>query len=420
MSPAHTPTVAEGAPRPQNRAFDAALFIYAALIPFESLTIGAGSITRAWGLVLAAIGVASSARRFNVAPWIVALLLSPGYLAGLSTIWSIDPNASVQRMATYISLAVVAILIVGIGSHKSIRAASYGLLSGSAIASYFVSQDYQKLQYSIASEIRSSTAGANANDLAATLAISAALGLGLALTASTRRQTWLCAMSAVVCTTAVILTASRTATAAIAFAAAIAIIMRGGTLVRRSLLLSSLLIGYFFLLPRVDVRITDRILGAYNSAIAGDLNYRTHYWHIALDYLNQRPWHGWGAGAFPSIVERELHQSGATHNSALDMAVAFGITGILLFTALAAAATVSIRACKDSQIRLTLALAGITLAINMALLSWDYRKLPWLILALGILASKHRADGDEHLVPSHLELTRTRILRRRHQNALKS
>lgn len=381
------------------RLFDAALFVYAGLIPFESLTVGSGGLARAWGLVVAVVGL-FAIWRISIAPRMASLLLAPVVLSALSVFWSIDPDASVARTATFASLAGIALLVVGLGTQRTIRAAIYGLLAGGVAASYFVRRDYQQLQLSVATEIRSTTAGANANDLAAVLAVAAALGLGMALLASGRRATWLCSLGAATCAAASILTASRTAAASLALVAAVAIVLRGGNWRRRSFLLAGLGGAFWYLLPRIDQRITGRLVGAYQAASAGDLNFRTFYWRIGWERITERPFVGWGAGTFPSLVGDELHRVGAAHSALVDLASDLGVLGVITLAALVGAAGLGICACHDPQLRLALTLGGLVLGVNMLLLSWDYRKLPWLFLALALLAGGSRlrdrvVDRDE-------------------------
>jgi O-antigen ligase len=119
-----------------------------------------------------------------------------------------------------------------------------------------------------------------------------------------------------------------------------------------------------------------------------DLNNRVDIWRAGSQILQEHPWAGIGAGAFPTGVERITGSPLAAHNSFLAIGVEQGIVGLLLFVSIPAALFVSAWKLPRGD-RLFCAVILITWAIGASVLTWDYRKPTWLVFALIALRVYH-------------------------------
>ncbi|GAA1930548.1 O-antigen ligase family protein [Nocardioides marmoribigeumensis] len=375
-----------------DRAFASLVFVYASLLPFESISVSGIGLARIPGLVLTVVGGIIALIRPGVSFTIPPLIFAPGMLALASYFWSVDPSATVEKSLTYASLGLITALLIMLGTHRSVKAAIGGLSVGATLAAFQVLRGYETQVFQINDEIRSSAAHANANDLAALFAVVGALVLGIALKTQ-RRTSYLYLAVALVCFGATVLTASRTAVASVLVAVVVGTSWGAKRLGRRLLTLASLGACAFFVLSAVDLRILDRLRGTGDSVAAGDLNARVPLWRAGIEGWLDRPLTGWGSGSFPEIAFRHIGVRDAAHNTGVSVLAELGIFGGAILVVLIFAGMQAAWRASDPGLRLGFLLAELVLVINMALLSWDHRKLPWLILSLVLLERRLNSSG---------------------------
>lgn len=379
---AESETSAEAEAKSRVRGFNLALMLYAGFLPFESIAIAGGGLARAWGLAVVGLGVLSLKHARTVPMRTVSVLAAAPVLALFSYWWSFDPGATATRFGTYASLAVVALLVVALGDRRTVMAALRGLGVGSLLAAGFVMQDYGNQLASEGLEIRSTAASANANDLAATLAVAATLALAIVIYGEPRWERLFFLGVFLASGYGTILTASRTATVGLICGIVIILLWGVKRLFRRALVFAVALVALNYVLTSVDVRILERLLGAASAAEQGDLNYRNVIWGQALDAWTERPLFGWGAGTFVDVMANLTGRQSAAHNSLLGVLVELGLVGAMGLVVVVVMAVRRVWRIEPGDLRVAFAAGGFVLIVNMALLSWDYRKIPWLILAL--------------------------------------
>lgn len=384
-----------GAPanRPRADVFDVATAIYAASIPFESITFagrGIGFVSAGLLLLASVVRICGLARPgrlaidFNV---LLPLVAFPG-LTLTSYWWSVDPSATVTRSITLLLLVTVSSLIVALGTATTVRFLLAGYIGGCVVVAAEVVRNYRGLALASGpTEFRSTAAAANANDLASVIAIGAALAAGLAIT--TQRRKWALALLAVFAWLglAASLSASRTAAVTVLLTTVAAILLgRRGHRLQQVLLVAVSLSAFYVFLERVDGRVIGRLLGTADLIQQGDLSSRQLFWRAGLEAFGDRPVAGWGGGSFPSVLADYLGIRDAAHNSLISVATELGIAGLVTFTWLILRTVKGAMRCSHYRVPLVLAVGA--LSVSALLASWDYRKAPWLIAALVLLAER--------------------------------
>ena len=380
-------------PRQGLGLFDLAVFVYAALIPFESLTFGSGSVVRAWGLVLAVTGVARAvAVGFRIGPRALGLLLAPCLLAAMSYWWTLDPGATAQRTGTLLLLGGLAVLIAACGTPRTLNCAVLGVIAGGTAAAILVMQDYESIIGTAANEIRSTAASANANDLATVMAVASILALGLALTTPNRRSGAILGLCALACGAAVVLTASRTATGDMILGVTVLVLRRRTHLFRRVLILGTGIAIAGVRHPSARPPRRGRLEGAYSSARTGDLNYGPRCGARRGKRLPSTRYSGGVPAPSRGVAKAEWSRDcrSQQHHRCCSPAWAGRGNRFRCSRCHDRNATASVPSGAGPDVLMT---SGLVLFVNMMLLSWDYRKLPWLFVAMALLAASSRPSS---------------------------
>ena len=122
-------------------------------------------------------------------------------------------------------------------------------------------------------------------------------------------------------------------------------------------------------------------LGTTGSSIAGeDLGGRISIWHEAIAELAGHTLIGVGGGALPSLI------GSAAHNTFISVATETGLIGFILFLAILEVATYQVIRLPLKQSAVWIALL-MTWAIGALTLSWEFRKLTWILPNFLVIAS---------------------------------
>lgn len=371
-----------------ERAAWALLFLFVLTVPFEkTITFdGLGTISRLFGILAFLLAGLAFATGRPLRPPNLILVLSAAFASwmALTWLWSIAPEATWTRAATYAQLFVMMWLVWDFVRTQYRQTALCGAyVAGAALAAVATIVRYAQNEQTYYR--RYAAAGFDPNDLGLTLALS----IPLALYISERSRgfaRWACWGAVALAEAAVLLTGSRAALAAsfIAFAF-VALRWRSSGAVQRAAgvaLAGLLVIGVLRLAPAAS---RERL--AEFHAQAGTLHGRTRIWKAGVKAWVPHAVAGVGAGAYPAAVKPWLgvpaipgHEYVA-HNAFLSVLVEGGAIGLALFGAMVAAAIVFTWMMAASDRALWFVMLSVWFT-GVATLTWEYRKPTWLILAL--------------------------------------
>lgn len=352
------------------------------LVPWEDSisTLSIGSLARLMGFAVAGLWLATILveGKFRKPHLFHALVLLFFLWNFLSVFWSLSLETTLQRIKTYSQMLLLILiywevfqkpeqLMAGLqayifGAYVLIGSTVYNFLSGNVAVEY---------------EGRYSATGVNAVDLALFLMIGLPISMQLVFAArhnklgAVLKILNLCYIPLAIF--AILLTGSRTSL--------IAVIPFGVFLIgagqikfdKKILIFVTLLISLLVLFPFIPSNIIDRLGTIDDSIGAGDLGGRLDLWREAIVVLANHPVLGVGGGAIDEVI------GSAVHNTFISVAADTGVIGFILFLAM-------LGVVVYQAVRLPKGTSGLWLAIFMTWfvgvlsLSWDFKKLTWLLL----------------------------------------
>jgi len=324
----------------------------------------------------------------------------------LSVFWSLDIDNTLQRIKTYSQIFVLILiywelyqkpdeLMAGLqayilGAYVLVAGTIYNFLAGNVAVEY---------------EGRYSATGVNAVDLALILILGLPLAIQLFFAAKKdKRGTLFKAINLLyipLSLFSVILTGSRTSlVAAIPFA----IFIIGAQQIkfdRKIFIFLVILISLMAFLPFVPQSLISR-LGSIGSSIGeGDLGGRMDLWWEAITVLARHPVGGIGSGAVTSSI------GSAVHNTFISVVAETGFIGLTMFLSILGIAIYKAARLPKEISGLWLAMI-MTWAIGVLSLSWEFRKLTWIILSFVII----EGSVSEQLRPQNVESSSPGIAKR--------
>ncbi len=383
-----------------DRAAWVLLVVFVFTVPFEKTFFisGFGTASRLLGILTFLLAGFAFATGRSLRPPNLLLALSAAFASwmALTWLWSIAPDTTWTRAATYAQLFVMMWLVWEFARTQYRQTALMSAyVAGAAVSS--VATIVRFAQNEQTYYRRYAAYGFDPNDLALTVALS----IPLALYVSHRSRgfaRWALWGTVALAEAAVLLTGSRTSLVAsfVAFTF-VALRWRSTAPIERAAgvaLAGLLLIGLVRLAPAAS---RERL--ANFQAQAGTLHGRTRIWKAGLKAWKQHPIAGVGAGAYPFAVKPWLgvppipgHEYVA-HNTFLSVLVEGGVAGLALFGAMLAATVVFtwMMAPRDRALWFVMLAVWFT---GVATLTWEHRKPTWLILAL-IATAWARAFREE-------------------------
>jgi O-antigen ligase len=347
-----------------------------------------GSIPRLVGLVASAVGILHILARRRIRPLSYFHVFAVLFLlwAGVSSFWSIDPEATRTRFLTYLQLVVLVWLIWEIAwSPERQRALLQAYVLGVCLAAVVTLHNYLSgVGVPETNAVRFAALNQNPNELGLTLA----LGLPMAwyLSLSQRRVEWLWQLYVPLGSTAILLTSSRGAFVAALVALVIIPWTLGSLRLRAKAALYAFAVGSLILASNfVPETSLDRLRSTRADIAAGYFGGRAAIWKAGLEVAREHPLIGVGAGGFEAAVTPTLRMDWGAHQVFLAILVEDGIVGLFLFLAVVAAAMKPLRHLPRLQQRFSIVLL-LTLAVGSLSISWDNRKQLWFVL--GMLAAQ--------------------------------
>lgn len=358
-----------------------------------------GSVPRLVGLVASAAGILYTLARCRVRPLSSFHVFAGLFVlwAGVSSVWSIDPETTRTRVLTYLQLVVLAWLIWEVAwSPARQRALLQAYVLGGCVAAiitihnYLSGADYLS-GFGWAAPLDTGAArfaalNQDPNELGLTLALGLPMAWYISLSQPHRRIAWLWQLYLPLAIPAILLTGSRGSFLTMLVALMIIPLTQERLRLRTKAALYALAAGSLVLAGSVVPSTSLERLGSTRADIeAGYFGGRGRIWRAGLEVAREHPIVGVGAGAFEVALEPTLLRERAAHQVLLSILVEDGIVGLCLFLAMAVAALKPLRQLPPLQRRFSTILF-LALAIGSLSLSWDHRKQLWFVL--GILAAQ--------------------------------
>ncbi len=357
-----------------------------------------GSIPRIVGIVASAVGVLYILARRRVRPLsrfhVFAVLFV--LWTGLSSFWSIDPEATRTRFMTYLQLAVLVWLIWEIAWSSERRRALLGayvlgvsVAAGTLVYNYLSGISFREALWG---GTRFTALSFDPNELGLTLALGLPMAWYLGVSQPQRRLSWTWHLYIPLGMTTILLTGSRGAF----LTALVGLVIIPWTHERLRLRTKAAL--YAFALGSVVLAASfapevslERLQSTRADIEAGYFGGRIGIWRAGLAVAREHPLLGEGAGAFGTAIEPMFRSKTfdtareSSHDVPLAILVEDGIVGLLLFLATVAAAIRPLRHLPPLERRFGIVLF-LALAVGSLSLTWDHRKQFWFVL--GVLAAQ--------------------------------
>ncbi len=373
-------------------------FIMIFVIPWENaLNIpGVGTASKALGLLVAifwaaTVLVTGRLRKPNLFHWVVFLFILWNIA---SAFWSIDVDATLDRIQTYFQLLILVIILWDLYTTPDfVRAGLQAYVLGAYVS--IVSMFANYLNSSVGDPIRYTAAGFNDNDLGLILALGIPVAWYLANSESTGRMSRVLRLVNYAyipaAGLAILLTASRGSFVATLPAFLFVLLSLTWLKLRVRVLLFVVLVGSFLVIqPLVPHYSIDRLATTGSSIAEGDLTGRVEIWRQGWDALSEHSFFGVGSGAFRTAVE----SGKVAHNVFVSILVEVGPIGLGLFvTLLVIAVYQALQQPKwEAGLWLTILLVW---TLGATVHTWEQRKQTWLFLSMVIVATGLSAPRDE-------------------------
>jgi len=375
------------------------------IIPWEdSISIAAlGSLAKLMGLVVAGFWMATILieGRFRKPHLFHAFVLLFFVWNFVSVFWSPETESTVQRIKTYSQIFLLMLIYWEMFQKpEELMTGLQAYVFGAYILIASTIYNYIRGAVAVAYEGRYSATGVNAVDLALILIIGLPIAMQLFFAAGQGGRGIVLKIINLayipLAIFSIILTGSRTSL--------IAVIPFGIYLVgtqqikfdRKVLVFGLLLISTIALFPFIPQSVTTR-LGTLGSSIeAGDLGGRVELWQQALVVFSNHPFMGLGSGTLDSAI------GSAAHNTFVSVAAETGSIGFMLFSAVLALVLFQAMNISNGNSGLWVAIF-LTWVIGVCSLSWEFRKLTWLLLNFIVI------EGSFTYEQCHSRLTKVEI-----------
>jgi O-antigen ligase len=378
-----------------SRAAFCALWCFVLVLPWDVFTQlpVLGSIPRLVGLVASAVGVLHVLARRRVRPlsWFHGFAMLFVVWGGVSSFWSIDPDATRMRFVTSLQLLVLVWLIWEIAwSPERQRALLQAYVLGVCVAAVATMHNYVSgaawFSYGTVETTRFVALNQDPNELGVILALGLPMAWYLGFPQPQRRISWVWRLYVPLGITGILLTGSRAAFLTALVALVIIPWTLGRVRLRTKVALYALAVGSVILATSfVPAASLERIHSTRADIEAGYFGGRIYIWMAGLEVARAHPLAGVGAGGFGAAVAPTLHYDMASHQTFLEILVEQGVVGLLLFFAVVGAAIKPLRHLPPLERRLWMVLLA-SLAVGSMSLHLGHRKQFWFVL--GVLAAQ--------------------------------
>ena len=368
------------------------------IVPWEdSLSVSTlGSLARVMGLVVAVFWVATILLegRFRKPHLFHVLVLLFFLWNFVSLFWSLDIESTIQRIKTYSQIFLLMLIFWEVFQKPdNLMAGLQAYIYGAYVLIASTIYNYINGNVAVAYEGRYSATGVNAVDLTMILMMGLPIAMQLFFAAGQENKGRILKLinlayipSSIF---AIILTGSRTSLIAIIPFGIYLFATQQIMFDRKSLVFGILLISLLALLPFIPKTVITR-LGTVGASIeAGDLGGRGDLWREGIAAFAQHPILGVGGGAINYAI------GAAVHNTFISVATETGLIGFILFLSILGLVVYKVSRLPRRTSELWLAIFMIWV-IGVLSLSWEFRKVTWIILSFAIIESCFEEQVLEH------------------------
>jgi O-antigen ligase len=370
-----------------NRIAFVSVWIFIFCVPWEEQVAMAGGIAMSHfvgaAAVIAGILACLSSGRIRKPGPLHYLLAGIVAWSALTYYWSVAPDMTLVRVASYAQLLLMVWLIWEFAQTDERQVsllAAYVLgtfVSGLSTIYSFLTSRGENLALS---DGRYTAPGFNENELGIILALGLVMSCYLLVRNKGPRAIWF--IHVPVSVIAICLTGSRGSFIA-AIVALLMFPLSYGSFSRAqkkfgTLALVVVVASGMAIIPAAS---WDRIGSIQSEISEGTLTKRTYIWAAGMDVFREHPLIGVGAGAFGASVYSKLDVPYVAHNSYLSVLVEMGVVGELLFVALLAAlfhAAITLPKLESRAWTLLL----LTWAIAVLSVTWEHRKPTWFLFGM--------------------------------------
>ena len=393
-----------------SKAAFGALWCFVLVLPWDVFLYVPvfGSLPRIVGLAASAVGVLSIVARQRVRSlsWFHLSAVLFVLWAGVSSLWSVDPDATRTRFLTYLQLVVFVWLMWEIAwSPARQRALLQAYVLGASVAALVTIHNYLAgANYFSGGDptdiARFAALNQDPNELGLTLALGMPMAWYVSLAEPRGRGTWVWRLYFPLAMTGILLTASRGSVLAGLVGLSIIPWTLGRLRLRTKAALYALAAASLVLASQVvPAASLARIASTRADIAAGHFGGRGAIWRAGLEVARDHPLVGVGAGGFEEAVEPTIHQEMVAHNVFLSILVEDGLVGLVLFVAMILATLVPLHHLPLVQRRFSTVLL-LTLAVGSLSLSWGHRKQFWFVLGMLAVQTVPRRARDHRFTTS--------------------
>jgi O-antigen ligase len=359
------------------------------MVPWEdSISISTlGSMARIMGLILAVFWITTMLIEGQFRkPHLFHVLALLFFLWNfMSIFWTLDIQNTIQRIKTYSQIFLLMLIYWEVFQKpENLTVGLQAYIFGGYVLISSTINNYINGNVAVAYEGRYTATGVNANDLTLILMIGLPIAMQLVFVASqTKKGTMLKLINLAYVPLAIysiILTGSRTSLIAIIPFGIYLVVTQQIKFNQKIFVFAIFMISLLTFLPFIPDSVINRLGTIGNSIGEGDLGGRVNLWREAIAVYAQHPVLGIGSGVIFSII------GSAVHNTFISIAAETGFIGFILFLT-------TIGIVVFEAVRLPKGTSGLWLAIFMTWiigawsLSWDVKKLTWIVFSFIIIES---------------------------------
>jgi O-antigen ligase len=364
------------------------IYLFVFSIPWaDVIPIFSGSVPSLVGIFLVPLSFVAMLKEIKPRHYLVVHFIVFCFFTWIicTFFWSADQSSTLQRISTYAQLVFFVFLYYQICKtnedvQNSLLALLLGLFFTSIACIYSWTQGALAIQ---AYDERYSSFNADPNDLA----LSLALGIPLAfyLCNSLRSiKSYLFLSYVPVSLFAIALTGSRSGLIC-ALAASLFVIPSWPALPRaiRLLLIGTVVFGAVLAFEYIPENALLRFSQIPSQLESLDLTNRVDLWQGGVTLFLRNIVFGIGAGAYRSEVSSVVGFDNVAHNTPLSLLAETGLIGFLLFYVLVVWIFRRLK-LLDPYSKMFWVWSFLVLGIGTFGLTWEYRKIPWLLFAMAI------------------------------------
>lgn len=381
----------------------AALWIFVFALPWERAgalpglnIVSSATGGLALGLTLFAVVISARVRRWRV--FHVAALLFVIW-AGIGVWVLLGANSMPKKFYTFVQLFAVLWMIWELAlSAQRLRGLLTAFLLGAFVPALATIQLFVRKSGSLK---RYSAWGADANNIAMTLALALPMAWYLSLTTERAVFRWVCRAYLPVGLLGIALTGSRGGM--LASLVALLVIPLTMKLSPGRIMAAVVFLGLSGVVVATYVpdRTVERLASTGQQLEGGTLGGRLQIWMAGVHAFTQRPLMGYGTSQFIQAITPELGSKAlVAHNSFLSVLVEEGLVGLTLYMTMLLSVFYYVLHFPPLERRFGLILLA-TLATAMLPLAWEEKKVVWFVMAalVGMSGLKARTETVRQPLP---------------------